>query len=165
MTLDTAKIDALTAGLTYAAEFVPFSKSRNTGTGGRDRWESINWRIRLERGGTVLETDYAQGTAYLPKSCRSGEATAYAIEHGRELRYTLRRLLPPPLADVLSCLLLDASVIDYPNFESWAGDFGLDTDSRKAEVIYRACLETGLKLRAMFGDSGLAELRELFQDY
>lgn len=46
----------------------------------------------------------------------------------------------PTAADVLSCLLSDAS--SYRNaghFGEWANDMGYDDDSRKAEAIYKAC--------------------------
>jgi hypothetical protein len=59
----------------------------------------------------------------------------------------------------------DSEVIDHPNFESWASEIGYDADSRKAESIYRACLEIALKLRSALGDRGLKELREACQDY
>ena len=71
----------------------------------------------------------------------------------------------PDSLDVLSCLVSESDAIDSPAFDDWASNFGYDTDSRKAESVYRACLETGLKLRAAVGDSGLTKLREAFQDY
>ena len=42
---------------------------------------------------------------------------------------------------------------------------GYDPDSRKAEGIYRACLELALKLRNGLGEKLLAELREAVADY
>lgn len=45
----------------------------------------------------------------------------------------------PTVADVLSCLALDASVLKAMTFEDWASDLGYDTDSRQAEATYRAC--------------------------
>jgi len=48
---------------------------------------------------------------------------------------------------------------DYDGFEDWAGNFGYDSDSRKAETIYRKCLAIGPKL----GNAGLArdEIKKL----
>jgi hypothetical protein len=60
---------------------------------------------------------------------------------------------------------MDADAIDHATFADWASDFGYETDSRQAERIYKQCLEIGLKLRAMLGDSTLSELREAAQDY
>jgi hypothetical protein len=45
----------------------------------------------------------------------------------------------PTLEDVLSCLADDAgSYENARSFEEWAGDYGWDADSRKAEKCYRA---------------------------
>jgi len=58
----------------------------------------------------------------------------------------------PTTADVLACLCSDASAADA-SFESWAADMGYDTDSRKAESIYRACCAIAPRLRRFLGDS------------
>lgn len=71
----------------------------------------------------------------------------------------------PKDADVIHSIVLDASVLDEPSFESWASNFGYDTDSRAAEAVYKACLDTALKLRAIIGDAGLRTLQEACQDY
>lgn len=73
-------------------------------------------------------------------------------------------ILPDPV-DVFYSLTMDSSVLDSAGFESWAEDCGYDTDSRKAESIYRACLDIALKLRGAIGESGFAALQETFQDY
>ncbi len=73
--------------------------------------------------------------------------------------------IQPKLTDVVHSLVMDASVLDSGGFEDWAADLGYDTDSRKAESIYRECLEIALKLRAGLGESVLSELREAAQDY
>jgi hypothetical protein len=57
------------------------------------------------------------------------------------------------------------SVLDSGSFEEWAADYGFDTDSRKAETTYRACLDIALKLRNGIGEDGLRKLQEAFQDY
>lgn len=188
MALDTDKLSKLTSGLEYTASYVPFEQSRNSGADGGERWESLNWRIRLLRNGVTLETDYGQGVRHLPDMIRQrlnldnrpcgAKGTAgqqqelvFILERGRDCRWFEGRLvgatrLPPPsLPDVLSCLLMDAEALDFPSFEDWAEEFGYGADSRKAEQAYRQCLDIGLKLRRMFGDATLQELRELFQDY
>lgn len=58
----------------------------------------------------------------------------------------------PELADVLDCLASDASGADNArDFEDWASEYGYDTDSRKAEKIYNACVEGRDKLKAFLG--------------
>lgn len=73
-------------------------------------------------------------------------------------------IMPNPV-DVFYSLAMDSDVLNYGTFEEWAAEFGYDPDSRKAESIYRACLEIALKLRAAIGEDGLERLREAFQDY
>lgn len=64
-------------------------------------------------------------------------------------------------ADALASLSMASASIDYPSFYDWASEFGYDVDSRKAELIYRNCLQTGLALRAALGEDGLRQLRDL----
>jgi hypothetical protein len=71
----------------------------------------------------------------------------------------------PTLADVMHSLTMDASVLDCRSFEDWAAEYGYDTDSRKAEQVYDACLKSALELRALVGDSGLRALQSAFQEY
>jgi hypothetical protein len=177
-------------GLTYTAEFVPQSHSRN-----KDNKEpSINWRVTIARNGQSLTTDYMQGIGHAPgyrdmqsavrKLSVNGRLTVDAqyaraefqrivCEIGRvpTLRWAHKYIasdLPlsaPALLDVLYSLTLDSDAITSGGFEEWAKDYGYDTDSRKAEAIYRQCIEIGLKLQHMIGADNLATLRELFQDY
>jgi hypothetical protein len=59
----------------------------------------------------------------------------------------------------MQSLVRDADALHSAGFDDWAADYGYDTDSRKAESIYRACLEIGQKLRAGLGQALLDELR------
>jgi len=46
----------------------------------------------------------------------------------------------PTAADVIACVVSDARGIDYcRSFEDWCSDYGYDTDSRKAERIFKVC--------------------------
>lgn len=68
--------------------------------------------------------------------------------------------------DVFSSILLDTSEIENgADFEEWAGDLGFDTDSRKAERTYKACVAEWESLQAMFSQTEIDGLRELFEDY
>lgn len=59
----------------------------------------------------------------------------------------------PTAADVLSCLLSDASCHDNArSFEDFASDLGYDSDSRKAERIYKACGSISKRLHRLLGD-------------
>ncbi len=61
----------------------------------------------------------------------------------------------PTASDVLESLLSDAAGIDIladgGSFEDWAGDYGYDSDSRKAEEIYHAVVKQTKKLHTLLG--------------
>ena len=106
------------------------------------------WRGAECESGLAMEYDPLTGEAcFKPKRVRDAQAG-----NSRTIP-----ILPNPL-DVLYSLAMDSSVLDHATFESWASEFGYDTDSRSAESIYRACLEIALKLRAAMGDSGMDRL-------
>lgn len=55
---------------------------------------------------------------------------------------------PPTAEDVLDCLASDASGYENaPRFEDWAGEYGYDTDSRRAERTFRAVEAQAASLR------------------
>lgn len=123
----------------------------------------------MYRKATPVEALNFYREAIAAAECESG----FPMEldpYGRGPRNTFKRkpkgeaIQPDPLSVVYS-LIMDSSVLDHPNFESWAGDFGYETDSRSAEAAYRACLEIALKVRAAIGEAGIAALQTAFQDY
>jgi len=65
----------------------------------------------------------------------------------------------PELDSVLDCLVSDAQGAVDQSFEEWASDYGYDTDSRKAEKIYKACCATATKLKRLFKDP------EVYQEF
>lgn len=169
----TAAIAAL--GLTMETTFIPWSQSRNKS---EDRC-SLNWTVRLLRAGReVLTTDYNAGAAHCPSykqldnTAHRAQLVEWECENGRRAREfsgsiigASGKLILPAIEDVIYSLVSDAEAIDHATFEDWADSYGYDADSRKAEVVYRACLETALKLRSALGENGLAQLREAAQDY
>lgn len=157
-------------GLTINAEFVPFSQSRNVGESHR----SLNWRVTLQQNGRdILTTDYGAGIAYCPaynmlkmntwnnrETIEQREAIEFETEKGRAWRRSYlgiggAHIMPDPI-DVIYSLAMDSDVLSYCTFEQWAESFGYDSDSRKAESTYRACLEIALKLRNGIGENALA---------
>lgn len=168
-----ATIDKL--GLTISAVFVPFSQSRNKG----EKSPSLNWLVTVKKDGRdILTTDYSAGCGHCPAYKAKGLGSQYSVmrhnaiqyecEHGKGATLAFPQKpgpILPDTIDVLHSLAMDSDVLDAGGFESWAGDLDYDVDSRKAEAIYRACLDIALKLRAALGDAGLMELRTAFQDY
>lgn len=181
-------------GLTMESTFVPYSKSRNAKAGDDGKpWPSLNWRVRLMKAGAViLETDYSAGSGHAPaaklkagsyifrtapysESRTRADLIAWEIENGKPGRFwglsdgiaPIHKAEPirPDFADVLYSLASDSEVLDAGGFAAWASEIGLDTDSRKAEATYRACLEIALKLRSALGDTALVELREAARDF
>lgn len=164
-------------GLRMTAEFVPFSKSRHAG----ESTPSLNWKITIFRGDhPILTADFFMGCAHCPgykqrETYDSKEVVKWECEHGRKGRLygsigvaaagataqsrAANKLEPPP-GDVLAALVSDGTAVDFSSFEEWASDCGYEPDSRKAEAVYKACLDTGLKLRAAVGDDGWRDLRE-----
>jgi hypothetical protein len=159
------------------AQFIPFSQSRNA----HEKQASLNWKIDLVRKGSVIMPgiDYMQGQAYCPayKAQCCGKAERYvkpraiALECAtghkaiacptQGVRSSSKPIAPPSVVDVVQCLLMDSDVLNYRGFDDWADCLGYDTDSRKAEAIYRACLDTALQLRAIFGEPELSRLQEI----
>jgi len=174
---ETLDREARAFGLFTKCDFVPQSASRNA----KEKNPTLNWRVYVFRrvgdeNRIVLACDYSQGIAHLPgyskephgywNTIEGRNRIERAVETGRDGRtgglgiYT-SEIPAPPLADVLSSLLLDASAIDEGSFEDWAASLGYDPDSRKAEAIWKACVETGLKLRSALGDEILRRFSEL----
>jgi hypothetical protein len=81
--------------------------------------------------------------------------------------YGLRERMPdgPSAEDVLESMLLDAS--GYENaqgFADWCSEYGYDSDSRKAEAVYRATGKQTEKLRKFLGDAYKAYVWETDHD-
>lgn len=88
-------------------------------------WEHHAYTVKVTRGAESFETAYKQGMAH---------------EDG------------PTLAAVLACLMSDASAGEGGSFEDFCGEFGYDTDSRRAEQTYNACRDTAAAMRRMLGE-------------
>lgn len=68
---------------------------------------------------------------------------------------------PPTVADVMYCVLSDASARHHGNFEDWVSEYGYDEDSRRAEQIYHRCLKTAYDLVDYFGEDIVRQLEQL----
>ncbi len=65
----------------------------------------------------------------------------------------------PTAYDVLACASADSN--DPGTFEDFCGEFGYDTDSRKAEGIYKRVKKFADRLNAFFSEAELEELQEI----
>lgn len=77
----------------------------------------------------------------------SGRRTLEQAEAEKVLHNAFR----PNLVDVVQPLLCDAEGVDARTFDEWAGDYGYDTDSRRALEIYLHCQEIARVMRQLFG--------------
>ena len=168
------------AGLEYEAEFVPLSQSGHF-------WDkdaeglSLNWRVTISIGGLSIEQKYSEGIGHIPGYCfrpdmrtlSYSHEVEYACEHGYTFISpsvnpgtldTVCHVLPKPkLESILYCIVIDAStVLDTPDFETWARDLDMDTDSIKSREAYDRLVEMALKLRHMID---IDEAVEVFRDY
>jgi hypothetical protein len=146
-----------------------------TATNGRGQydagqsWTSIRFDCTLTRNGReVWSGPYHLGIGHLknlatierangnlPRNAAPTRAQLAALT-----RYSAAERLQPSLADVLASLILDgAAFFDGLTFEEWAPDLGHDTDSRKAEAMFRECDATGRKLARAFKPDELEALR------
>jgi hypothetical protein len=65
----------------------------------------------------------------------------------------------PTLAEVLDCLASEASGVDNArSFEDWAGEYGYDTDSCKAERTYHICEKQAQDLKALLSQDAYNQL-------
>ena len=69
----------------------------------------------------------------------------------------------PTALDVLYSFIAD--LVNGESFEDWCGNLGYDTDSRKAEKVYLACLKQEENIKGMFTEAEIEELQKLLQDY
>lgn len=63
----------------------------------------------------------------------------------------------PTAADVLDCLSSDSSCV-RDDFEEFCANLGYDSDSRKAERIYKACQRAAAKLEKFLGSEAFEQL-------
>lgn len=99
-----------------------------------DSWDAgaSHWRCTLSYAGRRMSVAFSHGSAHTS---------------------------PPSLADVLNCLALDASGFENnSSFADWCAEYGYDTDSRKAERIYKTIGRQVASLKHMLGLALYAEL-------
>jgi hypothetical protein len=126
---DTIKLDDFIASAFITATATPTDRNPNM----NDGETMAHWRVTLRRPGNHKMTVYF--------SMGSGH-------HGKA----------PEAADVLDCLASDAAGIENAqSFEDWCGEYGYDTDSRKAFRTFNVCKREAERLRK-FLDTGYERL-------
>lgn len=177
----SANVAAIMAreNITIDVEFIPLSKSRNA----KEKFLTLNYRFTVKRDERKAGPyDYSMGSGHcpateakglgMPNSIMRTEAIKRECETGKTGRIVtgttlladLKTIIPKNV-DMICCVLRDAEVIDYRNFDDWASEFGYNPDSIKAKATYDECMREALELRALLGDALMAELRNELQDY
>jgi hypothetical protein len=173
--------------ITYSHKFVPFSISRNA----KEKEPTLNWKVELTNEKGSIFTDYQKGIGHLDFNWVNGfrkvmsidqdkatkSAVYDAIEKGIHKDVTVgnkgdvkvgfkNKPFPhPTIYEVLTSLLIDAQAIDFPSYESWANEYGYESDSRKGEKTYNACREHGAQLLQIFGSrEKMNQLQEMLYD-
>jgi hypothetical protein len=140
------------------------------------KFPMFHWLCTLKMGERTMPVSYSMGAAHIEVAKRS--ITGVPIGPWRKPTFEEQRMLDhpktlheqqtkgglavrataPEVGDVLNSLSLDASALDQ-SFDDWCGDFGYDTDSRKAERTYTACRDLAYKLQRLLGNAAFQELR------
>jgi hypothetical protein len=124
-------------------------------------WPHFEWRVTLTRGDQKHTMPYSMGLAHVQTKCgkRIETHTRYRHRPCEHVRCQGDPVpTPPTLYDVLTGLKSDAT--EGRTFAEWCGDYGYDTDSRKAMTTYLACQESETASRRLFG----ADWERLLQD-
>lgn len=155
-------------GLSLTYEFVPFSQSRSKD----QKIPNLNWIVSLWKDQTeVIKTDYSAGQAYCPSyphraSVDGDKATKDECEQGYTKKNAFtKKPIEPKLSDVVYSLVMDSDVLQHESFEDWADCYGYNSDSKKDEKVYKACLKIALPMQLRLGSETMETLRELFGDY
>ncbi len=100
-----------------------------------DGWKHDLWKVEIARDGKTFQTSYKTGLGHR-------KAPSYDKNRPRPIK--------PELADVVSSLLSDAQS-GQMSFDEFCGEFGYDSDSRKALATWEACVSTAGPLRRVLG--------------
>jgi hypothetical protein len=120
-----------------------------------DKWAHDLWEVTLSYQGRELTTSYRTGLGHRVKHhhitqrgdvYNGPQGNARGIERATSVGYT--KPVEPSVGDVVHSLIVDSSCIDK-TFEDWCGEFGYDTDSRKALDTYLQCQESLTKSRKL----------------
>ena len=149
-------------GITSDAHHVRFVWIGSDGK--RVEWPHDVWSVTLRNGDKTHTTEFKSGighrklpVGFLKKDIWSGgRGSGYYVERlgwlddVKAAEAALTKPVAPTTADVLACLLSDASNASE-TFEEWCSNFGLSDDSMKAMETYRACQKTRSALQRFLG--------------
>jgi hypothetical protein len=153
---------------------------------------TLNWNVTLSGNKKSITTEYSKGIGHLDydwlnpyykiktvdQANQANTLLFDAVEkgisyntksvaqfEGRGLKIKSNDFPTPTVAEILHGMVLDASSLEHPTFESWADEMGGNPDSRAEEKIYNKCKEISYQfLKVVGGTEKLQELREILSD-
>jgi len=131
----------------------------------RDAWECDQWAVVIgDNPATKFEASYYTGTGL--RKAPKGKKNPFKPRSLDYEQWNKENLKPvkPDIAGVMYALLSDATASDY-NFNDWAAEYGLSSDSLKAFHTYQHCLEIAASLNNVFKRDERAKMQELLADY
>lgn len=105
---------------------------------------AYHFHVTILNGSRTMAIEYSQGAAHVDTKLTRNRS-----------EYRVPR--KPRIADVIDSLRSDAIGADQ-SFEGWCADLDYDSDSRRAERIYHACVRTRARLVQLLGREGFARL-------
>lgn len=143
LTLTVKQIPNRTDGIIWDAK--PY-RHKNKYTGNIEERDPTYWECKLlAPNKKAMPFEYSMGPAHYVDSRTSWQKS---------------KPIPPEILGILGSLQGD--IVPFgTSFQAWCGDFGYDTDSRKAEDIFKKCLDNTAKLVTLLGVNGVEELQSV----
>jgi len=128
----------------------------------RGQYQQFDYFTGIGCGPQMSETDLMRNfplVANVPKHNRRNLIDKTLMPRVALMAAIKAKWTPDPI-EILWAVARDGDALDQ-TFEDWASDFGYDTDSRKAEKIYRACQDNALRLKKILSTDKIETLRAL----
>ncbi len=170
--------------LELSYKFVPFSISRNS----EEKDKTLNWKVTLKSPKGQMTFDYQKGIGHLPypqgifttmkkyqanelnqvlnDAVEKGVARKITVSNGEvNIRMGNAEFPHPKMKEILESLSLDSDSRHYLSFESWAKEYGYDSDSISAKKVYNSCQKIAENLsKVLGGESKIEQVKEIIYE-
>lgn len=156
----------------------------------KDEWPNILYNVTFSLNGKNLTTEYRLGVGHVNwKAVRDGsswihhlsadqESMVYAVQKNPHATFKNKSLhastaaqlaknqkVAPKPYEVLSAICDDGQSAHNESFDSYCGNFGMDSDSIKAKQVYELCCELYHKAVNLIGADNVRKLAELHAQF
>jgi len=121
---------------------------------GKDSWEKFNFLLIFKKGKETF-TSYFSESHKEPFSL--GKMTI--ADHKKAVERLEVENKYPDIFGALNCFVSDSDCLEY-DFEEWCDNLGFDSDSRKAEKTYKACISQTKGFKKLFDVESVANYLE-----